>query len=600
MSISSIMRLELREHRSWFIGWISSITILSLFIVTMYPGDEGMRSMIKLLSDSLYQAFLGHIQGNNPSYLLWNSMISPFASIIFLSFAILSGIRISMTSISNKTSEIIYTMPISRSKSLFAKFLAMLIYAFFVILAWFIPLLIPINGNYLEIKLVNKLISWAFIFVLMGIMCGTLLANVVGSAKKANQNFTFIIIFFYVMEVTTNLFKVQLNKTEIYNNYTLYNLIKDINPMEWYNISGVILGDNIDNKYIWIILISSFILCIIAFITNNLRDMIDERGLINLSINLRKNKNAKHKNSIKKSVYVFWVKPLEKKFPILADQIYSDRRALMILFIVIITIWPMQLMLYPGDISANLAAQSLMSGGIINIVSYGYNLSHYPPWAWWLITQALGTHWILTFMVIRWIRAIPSRDSEDGTGELIGAQPIKKEDVIIQRILAIFLELMWIAIWLIVWYLLSIALIESRVGSVITPANPINGTQKEIFQFNNPLDTTWVIIAIIMMIPLYMFLVISGVFINLSFKEKGLTIAKIYIYALFLMFIIPLMSAKSDLYWLTGIYGMYNPVAIVLEQSLKTPSYGTIVLIILTIIILPLYKLLNKNLTWLK
>lgn len=620
-----VINTELKEHRSWFIGWFIIIFTFSLMMALIYPGDDGMRDMLVLLSDPLYESFLGDISSENPSYALWLSMMSSFLAIVFAIFGLLGGVRVSMKSITDKTSELVYTLPLTRASFLTSKILALTIYGVISLLAWFVPLLLPIKGNSLEFELVSKLAGWAFLYLLVMIMLGVFLGNLIGSSGKGAQNSILLVLGLYIMQIIINLQKDILSKTEFWNYtkevvrpdgskltydvpYTLFDLITDANPMNWYFPSPVLLGGEIEVKYFWINGIALLLFTYLSYVSYNKRDLIDERGLFSRKKAKKIDKQAesddqayvKAKRSVKKSIYVFWARPFEKKLPYTADIIYSDRRALMILTIAVIMFWPLQLMAYTGDIGAA-ALSSFVEGGFFAVFTYGYSMAAYPPWVWWTITQAIGLHWILLLpMTLRWIRSIPSRDGEDGMGDLIGSLPIKKRDVVLQRLFGVLLELVWVTIWILVWYFLSLAVIESRVGSVIIAADPANGVEEVIFLFNNTLDNTWVIIAIFSQIPFYMFLVTSGVLINLRLKEKGLKYSKIFIYILVLLFIAAFSSGNSALYWLTNVFGMYNPVAIILEETISIPNYGVLVLIGMTIISLLLIRSNTKYFTWLK
>lgn len=620
-----VINTELKEHRSWFIGWLILMFSFSLMIVFIYPGEEGMRDMMALLDDPLFESFLGSIADENPSYALWHSFMSAFLAIIFSIYALLGGVRISMKSISDKTGEIVNSLPVTRSSFLSSKIITLIIYGVILILAWFIPTVIPINGDSLEFIVVAKLTGWAVLFLLVMIMLGVFIGNLVGSSGKGAQNSILLVLGLYIMSIILNLQKEVLSKTEFWDYtkevvlpdgskltydvpYTLFDMITDINPMNWYSPGPVLLGEDIQAKYFWINGIALLLFTFLAFKSYNKKDLINERGLFSIRKPKKIEKSeesddqayVKAKKSVKKSIYVFWARPFEKKLPYTADIIYSDRRALMILTIAIMMFWPLQLMVYTGDVGAA-AASSFIEGGFFNVFTYGYNMAAYPPWVWWLTTQAIGLHWILLIpMVLRWIRSVPSRDGEDGTGDLIGSLPIKKREVVFQRLLGVFLELVWVTLWIVIWYFLSLAVIEPRVGSVITAADPVNDVEEVLFLFNNTLDNTWVILAILFQIPLYMFLVTTGVLINMKLKDKGLKYSKIFIYILVLIFIAAFSAGNPDFYWVSGIFGMYNPVAIMIEETLSTTSYSVLILIGMTFISLFLVRLTTKNFTWLK
>lgn len=607
----------MREHKSWFTGWFIGIFGFGLALIGIYPGEEGMQSMLDLIDDPVFEVFLGTIGDEATGYSLWQSMMSPFLGMVFAIFGILFGVRIAMKSISDNTGELINTLPLTRSKMLFNKIIAGMIFGLVLVLSWAVPLVIPINGNSIGTEIVLSLSWWAMLYLLMSIMFGILLGNLTGSSGRGAQTGILSILFMFIFQTLINLQSKNLITTELWEYtkndetviYSLYNLIMDMNLVTWFSPGAVIQGNDVEMKYIWIITAALIIFGFLSFLTYNRKDLIDERGIFSRkkkqkvlsSVEGDDQSHVKAKKSVKKSFYTFWVRPLEKRFPFTADMVYSDKRALMILYIAIIMFYPLQLFIFSGDTAAAPATTALGQGGMMAVFSYGYDMSLYPPWMWWTVTQAIGVHWFLFIpMVVRWIRSVPARDGEDGTGDLIGSLPVMKRVVVFQRLLGVFLEMIWAVAWLIIWYVISVAIHDSRVGEILVEADPANKIAEEIFLFNNPLTTGWVVIAIISMIPLYMFLTTAGVAITLFFKKKGLQYAKYLIYIIVLLFIIAFSLGNPDLYWISGILGMYNPVGMMIEESFAPGNYGVFFLIGMTIVSLFLVRINTRKFTWLK
>ncbi|MCY3414246.1 MAG: ABC transporter permease subunit [Candidatus Heimdallarchaeota archaeon] len=597
---TKIIITELHEHRSWFLGWLIAFLGFVFMIIAMYPGDEGMRDMMSILEDDLFEAFLGTIGGEDPSYALWQSMMSPFLGMLFAFFGTLLGVRVAMKSISDKTGEIISTLPISREVYLLNKLLAVTIYGLVLLASWFLPLIIPIGGNSLPTDMVNILARWGFLYLMMSVLLGVIIGNLTGSSGRGAQNSVLLILSLFIFNVLVGFQRANLDEDTL-------SVLTDINFLNWYNPSAVILGEDLDMKYIRLISVAFAIFFILAFITYIKKDHIDERGVFSLYMWRMKNRQSsddqayiKPKRSVKTSIYTFWIRPLEKKFPFTADFVYSDRRALMILTFATLLFWPFQLMAYLGDVDAA-NATGVIEGGMMAVFAMGYDMSIHPPWVWWCMTQAIGISWILMIpMVMRWLRSVPSRDAEDVTGDLIGSLPVKKRDVVFQRLFAVFLELVWISLWFVIWYVLSIAVIDSQVGNMVTEANPAEGIEEVLFEFNNPLNTSWVIIAIASGIIFYMFLTVAGVAINLIFRTKGLKYAKIFLYIVVLLFVMAFAQPNPDLYWISGIMGMYNPVGISIDESFKPGNYGVPILVMLTLLGLIVVRMHTKKFSWVK
>ncbi|MFV2014434.1 MAG: hypothetical protein ACC656_03320, partial [Candidatus Heimdallarchaeota archaeon] len=264
--------------------------------------------------------------------------------------------------------------------------------------------------------------------------------------------------------------------------------------------------------------------------------------------------------SSRTSIFTFWVRPLEKRYPITADFIYSERRVLLIVFWAIVSVYPLQLAIYPGDELIQEAITGIGTGGIFTLFTYGHNLNN-DPYLWYVITQAIGGHWIFFLpLVFHWVKKVILNDAEKGTGEILGSQPIPFRSIIFQRIIAILLEIIFIVVNMILFLILSEKITGSTAGLM------------------------WEIIAILVIIPFYSFWTALLISIALSLKASWVKIARgIYLLS-FLGFAIGVMNENFNYWYVKGIFGLYDPVLIIQEKSIFANNAGIIIILVLALV----------------
>ena len=132
-------------------------------------------------------------------------------------------------------------------------------------------------------------------------------------------------------------------------------------------------------------------------------------------------------------------------------------------------------------------------------------------------------------------------------GEIIGSVPIPPYKVVLQRFLAIILEIIYLVIWMILFLILS----EAVTGATI--------------------NLGWEIIAIIALIPLYVFLITLAFSLTLLFERRGLIFARVMMVVMLILFIVGIfedtINATAQT-WIKGIFGLYDPILIIRDQSL--------------------------------
>lgn len=598
----TIFKNESIANRGSFVGWLLGMGTTLIFVALMYPGEEGMASFLNLLEDPNFQAFFGDLADSNPGYSLWVALMFPFISMILFIYSINSGVKVVTLDTDKRTGEITFSSPISRRSFYFAKWLSMSIYIFVIILAIILGLRIPISGNNLETEKLILLTIHTTVFSLAGVSLGILLGLITGRGDKGSQIALLSVLVFYTLQSIGNI-REEVDPLNRLNVFELYDSL---------NIILVNKGDNESLLVLFAILVIGLFLGLFGYEN---KDLIENRGLsfgkyrqrmqplisvlhiisrpfilignlfsnaaISLFLWLKyRGKVPYDDNSFRidrtsrTSVFTFWGRALERRFPIAADFIYSERRVLLITFWAIVMVYPMQLALYPGDEPTQELILGFGSGGIFALFTYGYDLSG-DPYLWYVMTQAIGGHWIFFLPLgFHWVKKVTMNDAESGTGEILGSQPITYRSIIFQRIIAILLEIVFIVVNMVVFLILS---------EIITGKTD---------------DMLWEIVAILVYIPLYSFWTALLISIALSLKSSGVKIARGIYLASFLVFALGVINNDYNYWYVKGIFGLYDPVLLIREKSLMANNGSTIVILILSILSPIILAFSSRYYTW--
>ncbi len=591
MKSKSIYFTELKASLTWHIGWFLTIASFLGIAILFYPGEETMKDFMPLLEEDYFEAFLGSIGGSSPGYTLWIALLFAFISLSVFLYSITTGARIAVQSITDKTGELIHTTPVSRTTFFSVRWLVAMTAITIYFLFQFVLLSLPIMGEVVEFdKLVT--VTWmGLFFAIMSLSIGLVLGLLAGNTSKGLQ---FTILFTLVLYGLHLLGNIQ---PEVAN-------LNDLNPLAYYQSTNIFLGMSLKDEYLVYMFLFSFILTPLALWEFNRKDLTDDAGVTLNFIRRIKLKNDLNEiegiwvilfyliapfykffsilkrslfpKKIRNSPLVFWGRFFERRFPFAADFIYSDNMTLFIVFLAILMFYPLQLMAYPGDELLETTISGFGNSGMMRVFTYGYDLTQEPPYLWFVISQAIGTSWIffmpLTFF---WVRKAIRLDGDTGTGEILGSVPIRYETIVYQRLLAIFIELTGLVTLCAFWTFLS---------ELVTGAS---------------FDQTWEIIAIFASLPYYIFLISASALLAIYFKENGGHLVMLFLFGIFLLFLISALSDSLNVWYVRGIFGLYDPVLIIKEKSLMANNGSLLVLTGMAILSTIALILSASRYTWL-
>ena len=505
--------------------------------------------------------------------------------------------RVAVQSVSDKTAELLYTLPVSRKMFLLIQLLSnfTMITVFFVL--QYVVMSFHSFGptGLIDQDKIGIITIWGILFSLFGLLLGVLVGVIAGSTSKGHQISIIVALVSYV------------SKTVLEMNPNLNNLA-DLIPLTYYQPLEYLMFRSFVKTstffsitfpyYPVILLVFGFILIFICLQLFERKDLTAD-ARFNVCIFKRFNSENKQKKSFYRSLFktivqpfifikniffpkkirnnpfIFWARIFEKRIPFVADFIYSDNVILIIAFFALFLLFPFQIGYYPGYLAVEKSINTFGKTKIFSVFTYGHNLSNI-PYLWFLCVNSIGIIWIIFLpLCFLWVMKAFIRDGNTGYGEILGGITIDNKQVVFQRLLAIFVELLVLVFVACFWLLIT---------------ELLNG------QTYNQL---WEIISIISLLPFYFFIISLTSIMALFFNKKGFFISVLFFMTVLLSFIISFLSPSTNFTFLSGIFSLYDPIAIIEKKSIFINGNGIAILIFLDISsIIGLFKC-SSDYTWL-
>ncbi len=548
---------EIRDNWMWHAGWMLALFGYPLMTAFLYPGEEGVKEILKWLEgEEMFRVFLGSIGGANPDYTLWMSLLLGVMSTIYFLYGVMTGPRFILRPIDKEIGEILHVLPIKRVTFHLTRWMEAFILSIGTFFGTFLILITPWTGKTVPVEKAAMLATIGIFFLMAAMGCGMILGMISGKIGTGIQLGLLLSILLHVFQSLAR-WREELE------------FLNDYNILSWFDVNGLLLDGKIPLATLQKLLASFVFVFIVSLLLFEKRDLIKNAPLPlseKLNINLTFSKQAsllrRREISVKRSIFTFWAHFLEKKFPFAAEFIYSERMVLMVAFWFLVMMWPLQFIFYPKK-EQELAGTIIILGNqpIFRVFTYGHELSS-QPYLWFLVTQSLGNHWMIFVpLIVYWIGKIVMRDTNDLTGEIMASLPTSQRQVVLERLLAAFLELIYLILQMIAWLFICENLL---VGKSI--------------------DTFWEVIALVSVLPLYVFLLTASVTLALIFKKNGVKLARLFTFLLFFSFVVGKISANLDTWQVTLLFGLYDPVLIIQKKSLFVNNMGIFIHILLALI----------------
>ncbi len=570
LGLVDLIWTEIRDDWLWYAAWVSVILGYLILAVTIYPGEDAIKRIFDLFqNEDIFKAFLGNIGGKNPDYILWMTLLYVIMAPVYFVFGMMTGVRLMLRSVDKYYGEILFSLPMRRTTLHVARLIEGLIVTTSLFLLNSILLLIPWFGKTIPFERVVLLSLWGFFYTFTAIVFGMAIGSLSGDTGKGLQ---ITMLFGLLLYAVQALSRVQENLKEV----------NDYNLLSWFDPNSALLENKIPEEIGVKLAIFCVIVLVLSFVLFLKRDLIknpplfprvslfSKRKIRNLYLSTFIKKGSSDRNSI----FTFWARLFEKKFPFAADFIYSEKRVFFAVFWGIVLIWPFQLLFYPGnEETLKLTIQGFGKTPLMRLFTYGHNLIDY-PYVWFTVTQAIGNHWFFFVpLVFYWVGKIIRKDTATMTGEIMASFPVNPRRVTMERFSAAMLEMIIFVLQMVFWLILS----EIVIGKMKYTTNEI--------------------LAVLAVLPLYIFLLSFLLSLGLLIQEHGVKIARLALFLLFFGFVVGKMVESLDVWYVTMVFGLYDPVPIILEGSLTANNYGVIIhgiLAIISVIILYLASLKYK------
>ncbi|MHA1911517.1 MAG: ABC transporter permease subunit, partial [Candidatus Kariarchaeaceae archaeon] len=442
-----IMRETLRSEKGMIKGFGIGIFLYSILMILMYPG-EGFKNYIEAMEDNqMMKAFLQLDVEYESVFRFYIAMyIFAFLYIILVVLSGLSGTAIITRDLEDNTLDLLMSNPLTRRRIFTEKWLAMALTALaFDIIGFFTVWLIPLALGY-EIPLLFNLAAWVQLLPLQLAIgsIGSFLAVFTKDLGKARQFFSIFIGSSYVVSMVASvstLFADTVGRLSIFQYYdgmATFMMIstKDI---EWQN--SVIL------------LIITLVFFSISLYWVSYRDLIPHYSKENEKETIEK--RAKKKGIPK---LFFFTSGLKNRFPCMIEQLQADKKGVNIYAWMLGIMGLLMPLIYIGDLEMEKITDAYAGNVMIEAFMQGNELV--ATYRGFIVMEVIASFWMMlsVFIIIKGANVL-IRDIKANTSDLLYAHPISKRRIIIERMMAVALELAVI---------LAVYLISMLVGQFIT------------------------------------------------------------------------------------------------------------------------------------
>ncbi len=564
--ITQIARKDLRQNLTWYFWWALLLATYSVMLVLSYPGKQGLESLLPILNDPAYSAILGFGGGVEPTYGFWISMVMPFLIITLFACSVIGASRLLLKELDNKTGELLFSLPIKRTTYLFIQLTVALSYQAILWIIVLFPLVFPAQGESIGINTLAKLFVLGMGISFFGSSVGFLIGVIKGEGGVAQQIGLLSLLLLYILQIIS---RMRPGLKSLY----------DINPLSWANSSKIILEKQFAmHDFLKYVLcgVAFLALAVIGYAQKDLAGNIDLLFFPTPWKNKRKLAKKKREQLTSKSyassILVKWVTPFKRSHPFMADFIFSEARVLLIVFFALIGIFPLQILAYKDQWVTEEFRASWSTNPIFRVFSWGH-IDIQDPYLWAMGYQTFGMLWIILLpLTLFWPSKILFSDQKNLTGEIIASFPVNSRKILLERQLALLFELVFI------WSVSSALLIMSEM---------IIGKTK---------FTVWEVYAMLLAIPFYYFMGTSILVAGVLYQRKGALTVQIFYALAFLWFVVELSANAEPKWYHKGYFGLYDPLAIVLERAVFGSNYELIIFSLLSIFsTFLLYKIGNKH-----
>lgn len=525
-----ILKQTLKEEKTLILLTLALSLFLIITVIGMYPGDDQAEEIFKMIeSIEIIKVIINVEFGESGLYLFWLAM-ELFSVVYFIPvfLAAMSGTAIFAHEQDSNRLDILMSMPITKRNLVIQKWFSFVFIAIlFVISGFLFTYSLTVLCGY-NVHVEFLFLAWILMLpvqIIVGTI-GTFLGCYFMDKSRARLELAIFLVFSYIITMfhTVN--------PEI-------DAIKYLSIFSYYNGSKIILETDIMN-IAWInpiiLLLSSIIILIFTLWWIERSDLIPHYD---------QEKPIKKGKSRGIPRLFFFVSKLKNKYPSLVEQIQADRLILNIYISFVFFIAVFQPFAYPGDIEMAKLTSNFGSNFFYDISFQGRMIE--PTLAGWMLMEGFAMSWfhIGVFVVFMGPRII-TRDMKHETADLLMGNPLKRENLLKERIMALTLEISMI---------FGILGITSVISQIVIG------------------EYSWLIHTIIMVLvalSVFWFLTMIGILVSVYIKKKRLATLGWTIGYLLLLAPFAISGISKSLEFLSYLspFKYYDPVTILMYRTI--------------------------------
>jgi ABC-2 type transport system permease protein len=258
---------ELKANYKSLLGWIAGVLFLQVSGYTKFEGFKAAQSgAINSLTRSFPKAMLvifGMNDLNIGTLIGYFGILYLFFALIAIIYSGLLGAGIISKEERDKTSEFLYTRPISRSKILTAKLCAGLVNIFILFAVLAVSSVVGVgivNGNYTLSSQVMNMMWGIMLMQIFFFSLGILFAGICKNPKLPSSLVTIVIVVAYFGSVVADL-------------SSYLDWLKYFSPLKWFSAPAIINAGHTSYSYAVLTVVLSVIFIILSYIFYNKRDL---------------------------------------------------------------------------------------------------------------------------------------------------------------------------------------------------------------------------------------------------------------------------------------------------------------------------------------
>ncbi len=574
-STVALLKIQYRQLRLATSIILITIAFWIITLILVYPGDEGLKSLVEVFQRPEFQAVIGTFpEGANYYFGFWQLFgIYSLMPIAIFGIGLYYGVEITTREAAENTFDIGFVIPESRVKILTTRLVSTIgIYLSLLFLTGVLSTIISSMIMGISLNIETLVIVWIVMIVLgfIGITLGMFVGTLYFDRGIAVQIVFFLIAFEFLLNTFINS-GAELDKTMI-------DFLKLFSVQSYYNLSDILFLEKYNLFNIGLLTIGAVFLSIVTLLLFRRRNLLETtypplysylspfywKQRRKIRQNMAQSNNGYEINSHTygstkevpaSKLLIAWSLKFKNKLPMFTDELWAHGFFLTIYGIFVFLIIFLQLIFYPGTQGALDLIEAFKSTPLYYMFGEGIALER-NPYFFWLTTNYFTALWFyyLPYVVYRFYH-LELRDNGK-TDELLWSKPINHKQIYLQRTLAVIVEYF-------------ILMLISVIGVIIPD-----------IMFGQTAHSLEEIVIIMLSGPIYLFIGIFISFLITLERKYGKLLAIVFVVFVLMFFLIgsvspdyKILAKISPLYYYNPVDMLYNGIGL---QSLLEASVFTV------------------------